>query len=152
MMRGTGHIALALALVWQPVTATQVWKSPSDIPSAVPLACRQALSTNITCSGTLIRAQDVINGAALNEEASARYCTSECHDSLKSFQEGVDTNCGRNTQYVLNMGSATEQFPSAIADELLWAYRVSCIEDTYVTCIPLCRFNRSLSLFNDVWD
>lgn len=133
-----GFIALALALVWQPVAATQIWKSASDIPSAVPLACRQALSTNITCPGTLVRAQDVTNGAALNKETSALYCTTECHDSLKSFQEGVDTNCGRDTQYVLNMGSATQQFPAEIADELLWAYRVSCIEDTYVTEIPLC--------------
>lgn len=139
MMRQTPHITFVLALVWQLVTATQIWKSPSDIPSAVPLACRQALSTNITCPGSLIRAQDIINGAALNEEASALYCTVECHDSLKGFQEGVDTNCGRDTHYILNIGSATEQFPAAIADELLWAYRVSCIEDTYVIGIPLYR-------------
>ncbi|KAL4940189.1 hypothetical protein BDV06DRAFT_197177 [Aspergillus oleicola] len=134
-MRQISYPVLAFCFAAQSASAVQLWSNPSEIPTAVPLACREALSADIACPNNLIRAQDVANGAALTPEAATLYCTFECWDSLKGFQEGVYTDCGQNTEYILNSGSATKQFPAAIADELVWAYNVSCIEDSTGFCL-----------------
>ncbi|KAL4782868.1 hypothetical protein BJX76DRAFT_358502 [Aspergillus varians] len=127
------NIPRALLLVIIPAAAIQIWPSSSDIPNAVPLSCRQALASNITCANSLVRAQDVINGAALPKEQAELYCTAECQKSLDNFRHNVNSTCGEK-EYVLNHHATVKQYPLALADGLIWAYNVSCIRDSTGFC------------------
>ncbi|KAL4936502.1 hypothetical protein BDV06DRAFT_233336 [Aspergillus oleicola] len=124
--------ALFLLLIL-PASGIQIWSSP-DIPDAVPLACREALAYNITCANALVRAQDVTNGAALPKEEAELYCTKGCQSSLEAFQQEVSKTCG-DGGYVLHKKSTTKQYPLALAHKLIWAYNISCLQDSTGYCL-----------------
>lgn len=125
-------IAFVLSFFGQNIAAIQVWDSLDDIPTAVPSDCRNALTYNITCANSLVTAQDAVNGAALVGVAAKAYCTKECHDSLQTFQESIFSACGKK-QYQLYKNSTTTQSPAVVADGLVWAYSLMCIQDA---CVP----------------
>ncbi|RDK37083.1 hypothetical protein M752DRAFT_310156 [Aspergillus phoenicis ATCC 13157] len=86
----------------------------------------------MTCANSLVTAQDAANGAALVGVAAKTYCTKECHDSLQTFQESILSACGKK-EYQLYKNSTTTQSPAVVADGLVWAYSLMCIQDA---CVP----------------
>lgn len=122
---------LTIGLATRDAAAIQIWKNPDEIPTAVPVDCRGALSYNITCANSLVTAQNAANGAALVGVAAKAYCTEECHDSLKTFQGDVLSSCGEK-EYLLYENSTTKQSPAGLADGLAWAYDLTCIQDSFV--------------------
>ncbi|KAI2707493.1 hypothetical protein DTO013E5_8367 [Penicillium roqueforti] len=127
-------IAFVLPFFGQNVAAIQVWDSLDDIPTAVPSDCRNALTYNMTCANSLVTAQDAANGAALVGVAAKTYCTKECHDSLQTFQESILSACGKK-EYQLYKNSTTTQSPAVVADGLVWAYSLMCIQDASGYCL-----------------
>jgi hypothetical protein len=89
------------------------------------------LVQNITCANTLVRPNDIESGSALYGNLSTEYCTSDCYDSLQSFQTNVDKQCG-DTLYKMFPNSSFEQSGTLLAHGLNWAYNVSCIKDRLV--------------------
>ncbi|PWY68696.1 hypothetical protein BO83DRAFT_400387 [Aspergillus eucalypticola CBS 122712] len=81
---------------------------------------------------SLVTAQDAVNGAALVGVTAKTYCMKECHDSLQTFQESILSACGKK-EYQLYKNSTTTQSPAVVADGLVWAYNLMCIQDA---CVP----------------
>lgn len=132
MFRSTIAIVLiAVSLVGQEAAAIQIWDHPDKIPASVPADCRDVLGYNITCANFLVTAQDAASGAALMGEAAKSYCTKECHDSLQTFQENILASCGKK-EYRLYQNSTTMQSPAVVANGLVWAYDLMCIQDSCV--------------------
>lgn len=112
----------------QQTEATQLWTIPGAIPTTVPAACRAVLVQNITCANNLVTASQVSNGMSLMGDEAAQYCTAECYSSLRTFQTNVDAKCG-DTMYAMYANSTLVQSGASLADGLVWAYNVSCIQD-----------------------
>ncbi|KAL4759198.1 uncharacterized protein BDW70DRAFT_169597 [Aspergillus foveolatus] len=66
--------------------------------------------------------------------AAQAYCTRQCRDSLQTFQEKIRTSCGKQ-EYELYVNSTTKQSPTVVADGLVWAYELSCIQDSSGFCL-----------------
>ncbi len=131
-------IGVLVASWSHPVAAVQIWgPSPAAIPLSVPPYCRAALVQNITCPNQLITAPDAAGGMSLSGADAIEYCTAGCYSSLKAFQARVAKDCGA-LQYTLYANSTVTQSPSALADSLVWAYNVSCIQDSYVRVRFVC--------------
>ncbi|SPB45014.1 unnamed protein product [Aspergillus niger] len=145
MLLSSVGIAFVLPFLGQNVAAIQVWDSPDDIPTAVPSDCRNALTYNMTCANSLVTAQDAANGAALVGVAAKTYCTKECHDSLQTFQESILSACGKK-EYQLYKNSTTTQSPAVVADGLVWAYSLMCIQDARLLVIAFVLQRSSLEL------
>lgn len=62
--------------------ALQIWSKPEALPTAIPAACRAALSANINCSPRLISAGLVAAQVPPNESLLNSYCTASCYESL----------------------------------------------------------------------
>jgi hypothetical protein len=129
MLLNSKHIAIILLEAISPATSIQLWSSYTAIPSDVPLACRAALVLDIDCLNSLVRPQDIANGAVLTKDAAQLYCTSTCQESIQDYVHGVRSACG-DKDYILNHDTTARQFPIALASGLSWAYNVSCIEDS----------------------
>ncbi|KAJ0352995.1 hypothetical protein COL154_012288 [Colletotrichum chrysophilum] len=109
------------------VSGIQLWKTPGQIPTDVPARCRAALSTNITCD-FLVTADSAANGEVVVGEAADVFCNSACRDSLRSFTSSVTSGCG-HTQYKLWENSTMTASGQAMAEGLLWANSLLCIQD-----------------------
>lgn len=121
-------VFLAISLS-QSASAIQIWNSTDITSTSVPSGCRDALTYNITCSGNLVTAQDAQRQSALTGDAAKEYCTQECHDSLQTFQKNINSGCGTK-QYELYQNVTTKASPAVLADGLMWAYELTCIQDS----------------------
>lgn len=126
-----GIALITLSFIGQETTAIRVWSHPDKISTSVPSDCRDALAYNIACANSLVTAPDAANGAALVGEAATAYCTKECHDSLQTFQKNILSACGKK-EYQIYKSNTIKQSPLAVADGLVWAYNLMCIEDSCV--------------------
>lgn len=61
----------------------KIWASPGDLPTAIPVNCRNALSQNITCSPDLVSARSIAAGRGLDVATLNSYCTTDCYNSLQ---------------------------------------------------------------------
>jgi hypothetical protein len=109
--------------------AIQLWNVPGAIPRIVPASCRAVLVQNITCANNLVTASEVSNGMSLMGDEATEYCTTDCYTSLQKFQTNVRARCG-DTMYAMYAHSTLKQSGTSLADGLVWAYNVSCIQDT----------------------
>ncbi|OJJ30807.1 hypothetical protein ASPWEDRAFT_140622 [Aspergillus wentii DTO 134E9] len=75
--------------------------------------------------------------SALEQDAAREYCTQECHDSIQTFQKKINSGCGTK-QYELYQNDTTKTSPAMFADGLMWAYSLTCIQDSCT-----CTMNRS---------
>lgn len=61
----------------------KIWASPGDLPTAIPVNCRNALSQNISCSPDLVSARSIAAGRSLDVATLGSYCTTDCYNSLQ---------------------------------------------------------------------
>lgn len=76
-------LTLTLSLLFLPAYSIQIWASPGDLPTAIPVNCRNALSLNITCSPDLVSARSIAAGRGLDVATLKSYCTPDCYNSLQ---------------------------------------------------------------------
>ncbi len=74
---------LTLPFFFLPTYSIKIWASPGDLPTAIPVNCRNALSQNITCSPDLVSARSIAAGRGLDVATLESYCTTDCYNSLK---------------------------------------------------------------------
>ncbi|OGE49080.1 hypothetical protein PENARI_c023G09001 [Penicillium arizonense] len=114
-------LVLLVSLATAPVYSVQLWNSSSALPDSIPLECRNALSTNITCpqlvSPNKVTQQVLYSPADLTKL------------------------CGNTT---LSYGS-TNTTGTQLVDPLVWAHNVTCLQNSKGFCNPQ-MFNSSSSL------
>lgn len=76
-------LTLTLPLFFLPAYSIKIWASPGDLPTAIPVNCRNALSQNITCSPDLVSARSIAAGRGLDVATLKSYCTPDCYNSLQ---------------------------------------------------------------------
>lgn len=74
---------LTLPFFFLPTYSIKIWASPGDLPTAIPVNCRNALSQNITCSPDLVSARSIAAGRGLDLVTLESYCTTDCYNSLQ---------------------------------------------------------------------
>lgn len=76
-------LTFTLSLFCLPAYSIKIWASPGDLPTAIPVSCRNALSQNITCSPDLVSARSIAAGRGLDVITLKSYCTPDCYNSLQ---------------------------------------------------------------------
>lgn len=76
-------LTLTLMFFFSPAYSIKIWASPGDLPPAIPVNCRNALSQNITCSPDLVSARSIAAGRGLDVATLKIYCTTDCYNSLQ---------------------------------------------------------------------
>lgn len=133
LSQGTLFFNLLLLLL-RNVCAVQLFPSAGSMSTAIPAACRNALSTNITCNA-LIPASFVAAQRPLTTSTLEDVCTSSCSQSLLSFQNAVDSACGDTPYefYALSNSTVSTTADNLISP-LIWAHNVTCLQDNSSFC------------------
>jgi len=123
-----------LCLVDLAAATTQIFSGPDMIPNSVPIACRNALSANISCpllySATFVSNVRPVSGAVLNA-----LCTSDCASSLTSFSQAAQSACGSTPyEFFANFNTNSSYTAAQVVDPFLWAYNVTCLTDGKSWC------------------
>lgn len=119
------RLALGLAVIPKPAWSLHLWNSPKELPESFPDACRSALSRNITCS-QLVPGIKAASQAPYGEAELGKLCIVACSNSLKQFQQGVYDGCG---DQALTFNGTSTTGPQ-LADPLVWAHNVTCLQDS----------------------
>jgi hypothetical protein len=120
---------IGLSLLGQGALALRLWNTTDGFSSDLPWGCQRALTRDIACQNYLVTAQDASNGAALPPSLAKEYCTQECRDSIDGFQRAAHLACG-NKSYKMFANSTVRAVPGDIANGLMWAYQLNCIQDS----------------------
>lgn len=120
---------VGLFLLGQGAFALQLWNNTDIFSSGIPQSCQSALIHDIACENYLVTAQDAVNGAALPPSLAEEYCTKECYDSIEKYQNAVHLACG-NKSFQIYENSSIRAVPGDIANGLMWAYGLNCIQDS----------------------
>lgn len=123
-----------LLLLLRNVYAVKLFPSAGSMPTVIPAACRNALSTNITCNG-LIPASFVAAQRPLTTSTLEDVCVTSCSQSLLSFQEAVDFACGDTPyEFYLLLNSTVNSTADNLISSLIWAHNVTCLRDNSSFC------------------
>lgn len=122
-----GYSAAILGAGASYVAGVHLFEKPGDIPPLVPAKCRAPLSANITCD-FLITANVAAQGQTVVGPAADAFCGKDCVASLHSFRQKVIDGCGVGS-YALWANNTVTTSPKALADGLVWAQKLLCIQD-----------------------
>lgn len=101
-------------------------------PTGLPTACGTALAVNISCD-QLFSASYIAGGGYVSVAALDNVCSTNCTNSLLSFQADVDTACG-NTTY--NFPGNVSQTVQTFVEPLVWALEAACTTSNSIYCLP----------------
>ncbi|RAK98561.1 uncharacterized protein BO80DRAFT_412501 [Aspergillus ibericus CBS 121593] len=124
--------AMALLSLAALTPLSQGYQLFDTAPTSLPAACGNALAVNISCD-QLFSASYIAGGGYVSVAALDDVCSTNCTNSLLSFQADVDAACG-NTTYTFpgNVSQTVQNF----VDPLVWALEAACITSQSTYCLP----------------